>query len=196
MLGVKDVDRKILLELDDISLLNACQTDTGYAKLCRDDQFWRIRYTQQFGEHAAQYKKQDVTWRNHYLKTLIDLENFPGLIELSKMIAWDTQGDWKSSYWVDRNSFDFPKSVKFFSEAPEEIMNWFWLKKIDKVTISIDFWDEQKTVSFTLIDVTPHKIYEETSRLSKGQPRFILQFLYYPEQDEYSPSYVSKVKLK
>jgi hypothetical protein len=52
MLGVKDLDRKILLELDDRSLFRACQIDTRYHKICNDDNFWRIRYIQKFGKRA------------------------------------------------------------------------------------------------------------------------------------------------
>ena len=184
MLGQRDVDRKILLKLDDRSLLNACKTDTRYAKLCRDDQFWRIRYTQQFGEHAAQYKKQDVTWRNHYLKTLIDLENFPGLSKLSNMIAWDTKGDWKSSYWIEWT--DKIPEIKPFPNAPEEIMNWFWLKRLDKVNI-VGFGARQKTI--TLTNVTPYEVYEETSKQFENPKRYITDFLKFGT-NIYSPSYL------
>ena len=188
MLGVKDVDRKILLELDDRSLLNACQTDSRYAKLCSNDEFWRIRYIQQFGEHAAQYKPENVTWRNHYLQVIVDLENFPGLTELSEMIIWDTQGDWKSSYWVDTAN----EEIKPFTEAPEKIMNWFWLKKIDEITLTLDFWDENASVSSILKNVTPQEIYEEMSKESDPEWRFITGIIYSSQYDDYQRDYRRK----
>lgn len=167
MIGVKDLDRKILLELDDRSLLKACQVDSRYRQLCSDEKFWQIRYIQQYGQDAARHKPeritgtdQKLTWKNHYLQTVIDLENFPGLKEFSENVAWNTQGDWQTSFWVirARNGFRAVEDIKPFVEAPNVLMNWFWLKRLPEVKIKSG--GEIKT----LRDVTPKDVYDEMSK--------------------------------
>ena len=168
MLGVKDLDRKILLELDDRSLFNACQIDTRYRKICNDDTFWRIRYIQRFGVRALEvvpkpsYDDSFWTWKRHYLDAVIDLENFPGIDKLSEKIAWDTQGNWETSSWVNK-FIDFP-----FEKAPTRTKTWFFLKRIPEIMIE-GFSDFVK-----LNNVTPEEIYLELSKLWRNYPKTII----------------------
>ena len=190
MLGVKDVDRKILLELDDRSLLNTCQVDTRYRRLCNSDEFWRIRYIQQYGVEAAQHKPNNITWKNHYLQTVIDLENFPGLKDMSLLIAWDTRGDWTTSYWTSREStgFRFIQEIRPFREAPETVMNWFWLKRFPEIKIKTEGTYK------TLYDVNVKEVYEE---MSKGSPKqYISRIEYNSITDGYVPIFISRKNLE
>lgn len=63
--GNKDVDYKIMMELDDESLLNFCQTDRYIKSICEDDNFWLRRSINRYGETVS--KPYNKTWKEHYL---------------------------------------------------------------------------------------------------------------------------------
>ena len=64
--GNRDVDLKILAELDDDSLLNFCQIKNQYVKkLCTNEYFWINRLYKVFGKVAKSQTRK--TWRNLYL---------------------------------------------------------------------------------------------------------------------------------
>ncbi len=69
--GIKDVDFKILSELGDRDLLHFCTVDKYANKLCQDEGFWRRRFYQNIGEP---HKPGNITWRNYYLRVVIDIE--------------------------------------------------------------------------------------------------------------------------
>jgi hypothetical protein len=87
---VKDVDLKILSELEDRELFNVCFQRNKYIHyICKDENFWRKRFIQKYGNVATKYKPEDRTWKNHYLQVVIDLERFSkSPIALFNYIAW------------------------------------------------------------------------------------------------------------
>jgi hypothetical protein len=185
MLGVGDVDKKILLMLDDRSLFNACQTDSRYSKICQDETFWRTRYIEKFGIEAAKHKPKGTTWKKDYLQTVIDLENFPGIDALSDMIVWDTQKGLEGSYWAIRDNVGFPilQELKPFTDAPNKVMSWFWLKRLDEVKLWI------KDGAKIFYDITPAEIYKELSKFPKD--RYVKKITYYDAYNVF-PIYASK----
>ena len=63
--GVKDVDLLILMNLDDESLFSACQVNKDAARICKDENFWRTRFLNKYGNFN---KANNMTWRELYLK--------------------------------------------------------------------------------------------------------------------------------
>ncbi len=69
--GIKDVDLKILSELNDRDLFSFCLADKAVNKMCKDENFWRNRFVSRFG----QIEKPD-NWRNYYLKVVSILDKY------------------------------------------------------------------------------------------------------------------------
>src|SRR5665811_1253173 len=46
--GIRDIDINILLKLDDVSLVNVCETDKYANKLCNDDMLWNQKIEQKY----------------------------------------------------------------------------------------------------------------------------------------------------
>ncbi len=71
--GNKDVDRKILNNLEDKDLVNLCQTNKKANSLCNDQVFWMNRVFQKFGYVGGEIlrqNKKDRTWSEYYIKDL------------------------------------------------------------------------------------------------------------------------------
>jgi hypothetical protein len=64
---IKDVDKKILAELDDESLLSFCKTARYGNELCKDDLFWKNRFISRFGRAE---KNPDRSWKDFYLNAV------------------------------------------------------------------------------------------------------------------------------
>ena len=64
--GIKDVDLKILSELDDETLLNFCVTNKYGSQLCQDEMFWRNRLTAKYPD-SLNFKDPKRTWKSWYL---------------------------------------------------------------------------------------------------------------------------------
>ncbi len=71
--GNKDVDRKILNNLEDIDLVNLCQTNKKANSLCNDQVFWMNRVFHKFGYvggDVLRKNKKDRSWSEYYIKDL------------------------------------------------------------------------------------------------------------------------------
>lgn len=61
--GIKDVDLKILSELDDESLIRTCSLNKELFRICNSSQmFWRDRYLKNFGKFPLKYKPENRSW--------------------------------------------------------------------------------------------------------------------------------------
>ena len=71
--GNKDVDLKILNNLEDKDLVNLCSVNRYSRRLCNDEYFWLNRILKKFPylslEMLKQYKK-DRRWADYYIKDL------------------------------------------------------------------------------------------------------------------------------
>lgn len=61
---IKDVDEKILNELDDKSLLQFCKTHQYSNEICSNEDFWRRRL---FTKYGRVEKNKDRKWKDFYL---------------------------------------------------------------------------------------------------------------------------------
>ena len=75
--GIKDVDLKILSELDDESLLRFCVTSKYGSEICKDETFWRNRLTVKYPDSVT-FKDPQRTWKSWYLNLtyFFDSEKF------------------------------------------------------------------------------------------------------------------------
>ena len=69
--GVKDLDFKILNELEDVDLINVCQTNKAADDICKDQAFWLNRIMTKFPEIFR--RKDERTWSEYYIKDLIHI---------------------------------------------------------------------------------------------------------------------------
>jgi hypothetical protein len=69
----RDIDKKILDDLDDKSLLNFCKTSKYGEMLCQDETFWKRRFISKFG---AADKNPDRKWKDFYLKIVYYLDKY------------------------------------------------------------------------------------------------------------------------
>ncbi len=81
--GNKDVDRKILNELDDKDLVNVCQTNKKAQSLCNDQVFWMNRVFQRFGYVGGDVlrtnkEKYWPSWSEYYIKDLRKINSSNG----------------------------------------------------------------------------------------------------------------------
>ena len=72
--GVKDIDFKILEELDDSDLTNVCVVNTYLNDICKDETFWRNRLLNKYrfllgnAENIIHnYKAKDILWKQYYI---------------------------------------------------------------------------------------------------------------------------------
>jgi hypothetical protein len=80
--GNKDVDKTILLSLNDFDLSNVCQTNTYFRSLCSEDSFWRIKTYQRFGKYLKDVSQLEKyifqysfnSWKSYYISLIDFLE--------------------------------------------------------------------------------------------------------------------------
>lgn len=151
---IKDVNLKILSELDDRSLFNFCLANKDINEMCKDDFFWRNRFLNRFGEVAAGYKLENRNWRNHYLKVASDLSKYSeDPWRFFENITWNLRDD----------NFEEIGEDSGFLE-PELYHNNFWMLNLGKdiiISFPIDPLDdldfiERKYISDTYF--TPAKV--------------------------------------
>ena len=170
--NIKDVDLKILSELDDRDLLNVCVIRNRYVeKLCNDENFWRARLVKNYPD-LLEYKNN--TNKLYYLQILVDIERFKNKWEIFDYIAIG-----KRTIYYRKNLIDPIGGVKIgrdwlpWNEAP----NWFKINLLasdlgKNLTISI------KNKLFNIIDekkITPMQLILKTSRYLKSY-EFIVGF--------------------
>ncbi len=71
--GNKDVDRKILNNLEDKDLVKFCMVDKKAQSLCNDQVFWMNRVFDRFGYvggDVLRKHKKDHSWSEYYIQDL------------------------------------------------------------------------------------------------------------------------------
>jgi hypothetical protein len=74
MIGIKDIDFKIMSELSDRELLSYCLTSKMNNKLCKDETFWMNRTIEKFKIYE---KDKNYNWRDFYI-TFVMYKDSPG----------------------------------------------------------------------------------------------------------------------
>lgn len=157
IVGIKDVDLKILMEMDDRELLSICASQNKYIyRICKNELFWEQRYLKRFAsinKEAANHKPINRRWKRHYLQTVIDLDRFSeDPWEFLPYVLWSSRGS-KYSKYKDSKGKIFP-----FEEAPGWVMNNFFLSNLGAVTVDGKFYSS--TTPFQLFEVTSSSIPE------------------------------------
>lgn len=97
--GIKDVDMEILLKIDDRYLLNTCLTNKYINNICKDENFWRKRFFNKYGDVANKIvKPEDRSWKDHYLQVLIYLDYFTDKLEFLRRFKLGNKGILNSIY--------------------------------------------------------------------------------------------------
>ena len=174
--GIRDVDLKILSTLDDQSLLNACMTDKYLAKICQYEPFWYGRYLKNFGEEPAKYKPKERTWKQHYLKTLVDLDKFKEPVQFFRNILWDVKNGFNQSFYVVRGDFSKILEIHPLTEAPDWVINNLFLLKLNISVLVAEDPQKPDVVAKKFSNISPIALLKTVS-------------LYYPEED-YISSFV------
>ena len=71
--GNKDVDRKILNELEDVDLMKACQVYKHAHSICKDQVFWMNRVFQRYNyvpSDVLRKYKGERSWSDYYIHDL------------------------------------------------------------------------------------------------------------------------------
>lgn len=142
---IKDVNLKILSELNDRDLLNACSTNKhAYSQICTDPHFWRNRLVKKYGEIAVKYKPESRSWKNHYMQIIIDLEKYQNdPMGFLRYIIWNPRG-------IEYSYYDPPTNMIPLSKAPEWVLNNLYLLDLGaEVIIWLENgFDENENVVF------------------------------------------------
>ncbi len=82
----KDVDRLILLELDDVRLRAVCSSDKYAASVC-NEVFWKLRVEQKYGEDVAAAKPKGISYRKQYFTLPLFVKKNGGLLLKGRLEA-------------------------------------------------------------------------------------------------------------
>ena len=150
--GIKDVDLKILSELDDESLFRTCSLNKELFRICNSSQmFWRDRYLKNFGKFPLKYKPKDRSWKNHYMQTFINLQKFKGNpTKFLDYVIWNS--NIKDSVFIEDGKRE-P-----LENAPEWVFANLWLLDLGSMKVHLHF-GPQGTVTFT--HITPYQLFQE-----------------------------------
>ena len=127
----KDLAHKIMMDLSNSDLVKICATNKRLHDICNNyPDFWRNKFIKDYGEHAAQYKPKNRSWKNHYMNVFIDLQRFKkNPMQFFLNIAWRNNID--DSYFVDyANQRKIP-----LKEAPDWVMNNLYLFVLPSINV-------------------------------------------------------------
>lgn len=103
---IKDLNLKIMMELEDEDLLKICNTDQNARNnLCKNEDFWRNRFMKKYTKkdflYKSTFKPKRLSWKDYYLLEIVYNELkfiYPEQI-LSRFI-WSPKGK-SESFYVD-----------------------------------------------------------------------------------------------
>ena len=161
--GIADVDLKILENLDDKNLFQACSVNKELFRICnKEPSFWRNRFIKKYGLHASEFKPVDRSWKNHYMQVFLYLQKYKKKpVKFLKNIIWG--GKMENSYYLNAKDLTYGPLEK----APENIVINFWLLPLGWIRLAnID--DEYYRDYFDL------KPFELLPKVPRGNNEFIL----------------------
>jgi hypothetical protein len=120
-----------MMDLDNSDLVKLCATNKRMYDLCNNyPSFWRNKFVKDYGEHAAQYKPENRSWKNHYMTVFIDLQKFKkNPMKFFKNIAWKENVE--ESFFVDYTN----RKLIPLKDAPEWVMVNLYLLNIDNIKL-------------------------------------------------------------
>ena len=123
----KDLAHKIMMDLSNADLVKICATNKRLHDICNNyPSFWRNRFIKDYGEHAAKYKPENRSWKNHYMTVFIDLQKYKNdPMKFLENIAW--KDNVENSFFIDSQN----KKLIPLNDAPEWVTNNLYLLKLD-----------------------------------------------------------------
>ena len=164
----KDLAHKIMMDLSNTDLVKLCATNKRMYAICNNyPSFWKKKFIKDYGEQAAKYKPENRSWKTHYLRVFIDLQEFRNdPIKFFKYIAW--KENVAHSLFIDAKN----QRYSALKDAPEWVMNNLYLLNIDKLKVTnvegfkeyenikpIDFFKAQPVLEDYLFGVNFHYYY-------------------------------------
>ena len=172
--GIKDIDYKILNELDDNSLINFCKTNKFATKLCNDDEFWKRRIYHIFKYNVDEILKikTEESFKDFYINKISKRRSMCLNIPKSSQMAIDDfynpkQGFINAGYTRDLEGIDYlllkiilervnkeglnnEKMVNLLNKIKKEIPE-YRLEEFD--TDNLDLTDKEKLYFYNLINI-------------------------------------------
>ena len=144
----KDLAHKIMMQLSNSDLVKVCATNKRMYEVCNNyPSFWRNKFVKDYGEHAAQYKPKDRSWKDHYMTVFIDLEKFKKEpLEFFRYIAWKENID--NSLFIDWEN----RAYYSLKNAPEWVTNNLYLLKLDILKFMTRFGGQVEYINITPIE--------------------------------------------
>ena len=145
----KDLAHKIMMQLSNSDLVKICATNKRMYEVCNNyPSFWRNKFVKDYGEHAAQYKPKDRSWKDHYMTVFIDLEKFKkDPLEFFRYIAWKENID--KSLFIDWEN----RAYYSLKNAPEWVTNNLYLLKLDILKFRKRFAGQVEYINITPIEI-------------------------------------------
>ena len=130
----KDLAHKIMMELSNSDLVKVCATNKRMYAVCNNyPAFWRNKFIKDYGEHAAEYKPEDRSWKTHYLRVFIDLQKYKNKPDTFLFnIFWKDDVD--NSYFIDYENQTYVP----LKDAPEWVMSNLYLLNIGQIKLYLD----------------------------------------------------------
>jgi hypothetical protein len=125
--GIRDVDLIILAVLDDQSLFSLCLVNKYTNNLCKNEDFWRKRFYENFVKDITETNKEEtienITWRKRYLKKIYE--------EKSLFVSKLNEVIFSKSPWL--NGFPVVDTSYYHDEAD----NWLLVEGVSGSIIYI-----------------------------------------------------------
>lgn len=155
--SIRDLDLKILSELDDRDLISFCLSNKLANNLCQDENFWRNRFINKFGNKVTKYKPAERKWKKHYLTVISDLDE-------STEFPWrEFRGYiWKISKPISKVKGDIGGKTKPIHKLREYRQNIFYLLPLGKnICLSLPLGETYIKRNYTNeINFTPATVLE------------------------------------
>ena len=127
---IRDVDLKILSELDDKSLLSFCKVSKYANTLCYNEDFWRSRIIQNYPK-AFEFKSKEKTWRNYYLSIVMYLNKFYNL-DTAMFEATQTNQEDLVYFLVSQGASNFIHAMRIAASIGNQNLVMFFISKAEE----------------------------------------------------------------
>ena len=128
----KDLAHKIMMDLPNSDLVKLCATNKRLHAVCNNyPDFWRNKFIKDYGEHAAKYKPEGRSWKNHYMTVFIDLQKYKKYpLRFLNVIAW--KDNVENSFFLDYEGDHLLVPLK---EAPDWVMENLYLLNLGDIEV-------------------------------------------------------------
>ncbi len=151
--GVKDVDFKILSELNDCDLFSFSVTNKYINQMCKDEYFWRNRFIFRFGR----VEEPRITWRRQYLTVISHLNKWSkNPWEYFNRISWSISDSPYTAIDLNKDKYSF-----LFLELGKEITLYFPIDRRYRLKFVKRVYTKEKDfVPLEILNIV-YKFYQE-----------------------------------